>query len=238
MSYEDNEPLYVLNDEGDDLDDSPRNFASYSEEDLEDQEEEIDEEPDSEGGTTIVKKKSAFALLFRIMFDPVEGWKKLRRSKISADNIQSACFYPLLALLAISKFADFFYSVNVSLTRVVTEAIVAFVAYFFAYFCIPVMLSWVLNKETMEKFEAKSGRQYLLIALSTLVLFAIITNLLPMLWPILIFLPIWTLYIMFKGTRFFLLQHNDEIKFFVWSGLAVIATPLLIEYLLNLIMPY
>ena len=234
MSYEDNENLYNLEEEisQEEEDDSPFNFASY-----EGDESEIEEESDS------VEQKSpgrfrAFGLLLKIMFSPVEGWKSLRRSKIGVEEIQSGCFYPLLALLAMSKFADFFYSVNVSLTQVVTEAIVAFVAFFFGYFCIPVVLSWVLPKDVTEKFDCNFGKIYTVVALSTLVIFSIFRDLLPMLWPILIFLPIWTLYIMFKGVRFFFFENGRDMRFFLMAGAAVIGMPLIIDYVLNLIMPY
>lgn len=240
MSIDDNENYYVLKDDEHEEDNSPLNYAAYSRDDIKDQEQRATlndiEAEDSE--ETEIKRKSAFGILFKIMFNPVEGWKTLRRTKTSLEGLQSACFYPLLAILALSKFAEFYYSVEVSLTKVVTEAIVAFVAFFLGYFCIPVILTWVLPKEAAEKIESKFGKEYVLVALTTLVLFSILTDLLPMLWPILIFLPIWTLYIMFKGVRFFLLPQQVEVKFVLWSGLCVIAVPILIDYFLNLIMPY
>lgn len=232
MSIDDNENIYILNEEQSEEDSSPLNFAAYH------QETDAEIEEEGEEHDRIIKRSSVFMMFFKIMFNPVEGWKSMRRSGISVDNMLSACFYPLLAILALSKFSDYFYSVNVSLTQVITEAIVAFVAFFLAYFCIPVILSWVLPQETAEKFETKYGKQYTLVALSSLVLFSIVTDLLPMLWPILIFLPIWTLYIMFKGVRFFKLPQNQEMKFYILASAAVIALPLLIDYVLNLIMPY
>ena len=224
MGFEDNDNLYVLKDEENDIDNSPKNFAAY---DFEDQEEIETEERDKEGS------KNAFRLLFHIMFNPVEGWKVLRRTRIKIENLQSGCFYPLLALLALSKFADFFYSVNVTLSQVVSQAVVIFVSYFFGYFSIPILLSWFLPKEMVNKFDGRFGKEFILVALSTLALFSIVINLLPMIWPILIFLPIWTLYLMFKGTRFFLFPQNQEMKFFVLSGVITIGIPLLIEWALT-----
>lgn len=226
LNKEDN--LYILEEEQfEDDDKSPLNYASYGEES---EEEEIEEKED--------RKISPFLLMMKILLNPVEGWKKLRRSKIEIEMLQSGCFYPILAILALSNFADYFYSVNVSLTKVVTEAVVAFVAFFFGYFCIPTVLGWFLPKDMVEKFNAPFGRKYLLIALSTLAMFSIFLNLLPMISPILIFLPIWTLYIMFKGIRFFQFPVYREMRFFVISAISVIGVPLLIDWILNSIMPY
>lgn len=228
MSIEDNDNLYILEEE--DNDESPKNFAQYTDE------ERI--EDDSDNRETTTSSKSAFATLLYIMFNPVEGWKALRRSNISLEKLQSSCFYPLLAILAISKFAEYFYSVNISLYTLVSDAVIAFVAYFFGFFCIQLIISWFIPKELKEKFDSKYGKQYIVIGLSTLALFNIITDVLPMLWPILTFLPIWTLYLMFKGVRFFKFPLNKEMSFFVVSGVATIGVPLLIEWGLNAVLPY
>lgn len=230
MSIEDNDNYYVLNEtEEKETDDSPLNFAAY---------EDSEEEESLGEKESVDTKKSAFAILFKIMFNPVEGWKTLRRSRISVEKLQSSCFYPILALLAVSCFADYFYSVNVGLTQLVTQAVVEFVAFFFGFFCIQKILTWLLPKEQAEKVEENYGKEYTIISLSTLALFSILTNLLPMLWPVLIFLPIWTLYIMFKGIRFFLFPMKQEMKNFVIWGCAVIGVPLLVDWILNSILPY
>lgn len=226
MLPEDNDNLYIL--EEDDKEKSPLNFAAYEDE---------EREKDAKGAVD-EKRRSPLGLLFQIMFNPVEGWKKLRRSGIKVEELQSGCFYPLLAILALSYFAEFIYSVNVSLSQIITQAVVAFVAFFFGFFCVQMVLSWLLSKDIAKEFEEKFGKEYTMIAMSTLALFSSITNLLPMLWPILIFLPIWTLYLMFKGVRFFKLSQKEEMKFFVLSGASVIGVPILIDWALNAVLPY
>ena len=229
MSVEDKDNLYILEEEEQDQDSSPLNFAAYNDEERASVEE-VEEQQ--------LKRVSIFGILLKIMFSPVEGWKLLRRSNTSLENLQSSCFYPLLALVAISKFADYFYSVNVGLTQLVSKAVVAFVSYFFGYFCIQIVMAWLLPKDMAEKIDTPFGRKYIIISLSTLAIFSFITDLVPMLWPILIFLPIWTLYIMFKGVRFFNLYVKQEMKFYIIVSAAVIAIPLLIDSLLNGLLPY
>lgn len=230
MSIEDKDPYYVLEEEiNKEEDSSPLNYAAYN------LEEQISTEiPDKDKR----ERNISFLIMLKIMFNPVEGWKTLRRSKISIENLQGGCFYPVLALLSISCFADYFYLVNINLSELVTKAVITFVAFFFGYFCVPVILSWTYPKEESKKFESNFGKKYILVALTTLALFSILTNILPMVWPILIFLPIWTLYIMFKGIRFFHFPEKLEMKFFVFSGITVIGLPLLFDWIINLILPY
>lgn len=224
--------IYVYDE--DEIDTSPLNYAAY---DLDNEDEEI-ENKENQKDQEISGSKSSFGLLFKIMFQPVEGWKDLRRRGLRFEELQTGCFYPLLAVLAISKFAEYFYSVNVSLAQLVTEAIVAFVSFFFGFYSIQMVLSWILPEEVAVKMEERYGKEYLIISLSTLAIFSILTDLLPMLWPILIFLPIWTLYIMFKGVRFFKLDPSKEMKFYILTVVSVIGIPLLLEWGLNFIMPY
>lgn len=238
MSFEDNDNFYVLKEDEKEKDESALNYASYVYQEEDDTTEKVDISDDMEGEDTRIKGKNVFGVLFRIMFNPVEGWKALRRSHINVEKIQSACFYPLLAVLAVCNFVEFFYSVNVSLTSVVTQAVVDFVSFFFAYLSIPIMLTWFFTKENIEKIEESYGKKFILISLSTLVLFSIMIKLLPILWPILIFLPIWTIYIMFKGVRFFRFSKNEEMKFYILSVVGVIGTPILIDWILNTVMPY
>lgn len=233
MSTEDKENYYILEEENRNLEEEegPRNFASYNLE---------EEEPTDTGAQNSSQEKeiSATGLMLRIMTNPVEGWKKLRRSKVSLESLQAGCFYPLLALVALSRFAEFFYSVNITLKQVVTQAVVSFVAYFFGFYCVQMIMSWVLPKDMVEKFDTDYGKKYILMSMSTLALFSILTNLLPMIGPILIFLPLWTLYIMFKGVRFFKFAQNQEMKFYVYVASATIGMPLIVEWILDTVMPY
>lgn len=234
MNNENYDNYYILEED----DDSPKNFAAYT-----DAERSVSEEEENSQGSMaphekVEKEKSPIILLLHILFNPIEGWKSLRRAKLSIEQIQGRCFYPILAILAVSKFAEFFYSVNVNLQEVITEAIIAFVAYFFGYFCCLKTLCWMLPQQMEQKFNTKFGKDFLIISLSSLALFSIFTEILPMIWPILIFLPIWTLYILFKGVRFFKFAPREEMKFFVLAAACVIGMPILIDWILNTLLPY
>ena len=230
MLEEDKDNLYVYEETDEIQDDSPMNFASsqFEEENSTDEEEKEEK----------IKRNSCFGILIKIMFNPVAGWKSLRRKKITVEEFQSGLFYPLLALVSISKFADYFYSVNVTLTGVVTKAVIAFVSFFFGYFCILFVLSKILPKNLSPIFEGTYGKEYVIAGLSTLALFGIITDILPMLWPVLIFLPLWTLYLLYQGSRFFQLATSQELRFLIMTCATIIGVPYVIDWGLNELLPY
>lgn len=215
--------IYVYNEEDQDIDDSPYNYAVETEE----------EEPESQEEAGKAKQSSPFKLLLEVMFNPVEGWKKVRRGKIEVQTLQSSCFYPLLALLALSNFADYFYSVEVTLSGIITKAVVSFVSFFFGYFSIIMILKTFLPKNVAEYFNERFGQDFVVLSLSTMAIFSIVINLLPMLWPVLIFLPLWTIYLMYKGSKYFKMNENQTIKSIVWTFGSVIGIPVLIDWVLN-----
>ncbi|MCH5238116.1 MAG: hypothetical protein J1E95_10020 [Muribaculaceae bacterium] len=216
--------IYIYREEND-PDDTPENYSSETNQ----KDEEINENPG--------KCKYPFRLMLKVMFAPVQGWKTLRREAATPEFFQTGCFYPLLALLALSQFADFFYSSRITLSSVITAGVIAFVSYFFGYFSVLSFLRIVFPKEIGEYFENNYGKVYIMLSMSTLVLFSIFTNLLPMLWPVLIFLPLWTIYIMYRGIRFFKLPESYTLKFTIFSCVSVIGFPLLIDWALNALLP-
>lgn len=228
MTEEREDNIYVYHEDDRDTDDSPYNYAAQHPE----EETEIQEESEKR------KQLTPFSLLIKVMFNPVEGWKNLRRGKFEVQELQSGCFYPLLSLLALSNFADYFYSVDVTISQIITKAVISFVSFFFGYFSIIVLLKTFLPKNVADYFNQRFGQDFVILSLSTMAIFSIVINLLPMLWPILIFLPLWTIYIMYKGSKFFKMNENQTIKSVVWIFGSVIGVPVLIDWILNTLLPY
>lgn len=178
-------------------------------------------------------RKSPFLLLLEILFNPVVGWKSLRRAKITAETMQSECFYPLIAILAVSEFAQLFYSSSVTLSEVLIDAVVSFVSFFAGYYCIMLALELFLPKEAWVRFNTEFGKVFVLIALSTLCLFFIAIELLPILWSLLIFLPLWTVYVICRGVRFFIFPENCKLRSTIILCLLTIGVPSLIDWALK-----
>lgn len=178
-------------------------------------------------------RKSPFLLMLEILFNPVVGWKSLRRAKITAETMQSECFYPLLAILAVSEFAQLFYSSSVTLSEVLIDAVVSFVSFFAGYYCIMLALELFLPKEAKVRFNTEFGKVFVLTALSTLCLFFIAIELLPILWSLLIFLPLWTVYVICRGVRFFIFPENCKLRCTIILCLLTIGVPTLIDWALK-----
>lgn len=228
MKEEEKDNIYVYSEE-DGIDDSAPNYSQIDNYVI-----------DEDGGDRLRKEKvglMSFLLLLKVLFNPAEGWKAVRRCNFSPEILQKECFYPLLALMSLSKFAEMFYSPKIELSEVVVGAVTSFVSFFFGYFCILIILRAVMKKYVADAFDSNFGRSFVILCLSSLCLFFTFTELLPMLWAILIFLPLWTVYIICKGVRFFKFPEQHQILNTGVLCLLIVGMPVLISWGLLSVLP-
>lgn len=145
---------------------------------------------------------SAFLLMLKVLASPLEGWKSIRRSGLKPEKVARDCFYPLCAVVAVCQFMAFFYDVETTVTKVLVNACVAFVSVFFSYFLVIVASQFLMPKGAKEAMQTPFAKVFVMIALSTLCLFYIIYEFLPMFEAIIVFFPLWTVYIICQGSRF------------------------------------
>lgn len=224
---EDNEPG---NQERRNLDNSGPNYSqAYA---FEEEEDVHADAYDNEKPST-----SPLLLMFKVLLNPIEGWKSVRRERMKIEDVQQRCFYPLLGIFALSKFARLFYSNRVHLSEVLVSAISSFVSFFFSYFCIVLILKMIMSPTIKKGSNEEFAKIFVCICLSTLCLFFTTLDIFPMLWAILIFLPIWTIYIICRGARFFKFPNNRKTASTITLCLLIVAGPCLIEWLLEAILP-
>lgn len=217
MSYDDNDkPLYSLDDEEAplyNLDENDDPGSGQPEDDPEDDYPEDDDEEEEEEESVVEeedKRPSPVKILFKTMFTPVEGWKALKRAGFKTDEFASRCFYPILALAAISDVASMFYEANVTFADWAMQGLSTFIMFFFGYFTVLFLGGFILPKRSRGILKKEIGKQFVMLSMSTLALFWILIQLLPMLEPVLVFLPLWTIYLVFKGVK--ILRVPDDVK--------------------------
>ncbi len=184
-----------------------------------------------EENTERPKKSSPFGLLFDILFTGTAGWKRLRRSRWTPEQTAAGCFYPILALVAICRFADRFYVPDFNLSATLIKAASIFVAFFLSYFSVQVICRLFFPFDAKSKTETPYFKLLVQYALSSLALFRIPAEVLPVVEPLAVFLPIWTIFIITKGVRFLRLPENNKNRCMVTIILATIAMPYIFIWL-------
>ena len=181
--------------------------------------------------------RQVFPLLLKVLLNPVEGWKTMRRKKITAEEAQTTCFYPLLGLFSIGKFADLYYDSKATVSDVLVSAISAFVSFFFGYFCILMLMKALLPKSSEKEINSEFSKVFVAVSLASLCMFFTVLEVLPMLWAILIFLPLWTLYIVCAGARFYRFPENRNGISIAILCVLILGVPCVFDWLLGLILP-
>lgn len=187
---------------------------------------------DSEVELTETKRRSKrshtpFLLLLHILMTGTAGWKDLRRSRLTPEQTAAGCFYPLIAIASVCQFADWFYHPEFNLSSTLVCAASVFASFFFSYFAVQVVCRWLFPMAAKSKTETQYFKLIVQYALSSLALFWIPAELLPILEPFTVFLPIWTAFIITKGLRFLRLPEQCQNRCMVTIVVTVIVMPYL-----------
>ncbi|MDE6379997.1 MAG: hypothetical protein K2L11_05950 [Muribaculaceae bacterium] len=167
----------------------------------------------------------AFFLLIGILMKGTAGWKDLRRSRLKPEQTAAGCFYPLVALASVCRFADWFYHPEFNLSATLISAASIFASFFFSYFAVQVVCRWLFPLVAKSKTETPYFKLLVQYALSSLALFLIPAEVLPILETLTVFLPIWTAFIITKGMRFLRLPDQYHNRCMVTIVVTVILMP-------------
>ncbi len=171
------------------------------------------------------KSYKPFLLLLQILMTGTAGWKDLRRSRLKPEQTAAGCFYPLVAVASVCRFADWFYLPEFNLASTLVSAVSVFASFFFSYFAVQVVCNWVFPIAAKSKTETPYFKLMVQYALASLALFWIPGEIYPILEPITVFLPIWTAFIITKGIRFLRLPEKHVNRCMVTIVLTVIVMP-------------
>ncbi|MDE6480371.1 MAG: hypothetical protein K2L45_08870 [Muribaculaceae bacterium] len=178
-----------------------------------------------------IKRYSPFLLLFSILMTGTAGWKDLRRARFKPEQTAAGCFYPLIAMASVCRFADWFYLPEFNLSITLINATSVFVSFFFSYFAVQVLCRWIFPMNAKSKTETSFFKLLVQYSLSSLALFWIPGELMPILEPLTVFLPIWTAFIITRGIRFLRLPEKSVNRCTAIIVLTVIVMPYLFLWL-------
>lgn len=172
-----------------------------------------------------------------LMILPLKGWKKIKNTDYHPDTVSRKMFFPLMAIVAAGMFLTMIYNPELSLSNVLQRAIVIFVSFFFGYYAVMICCGFLLSVTGKEKIDTNFGKVFIMMNMSALILFYIIYEAVPMLEPVLIFTPIYVIYMIFRGIRFLRIKNNETTKTAIILCFLTIGIPLLVNWLFLQIMP-
>ena len=201
------------------------------------QTEELHDDYDDSPDDNDISKRSAVRLFVNLIINPLRGWKKIKNIAIPAEQTASQLYYPLLAIAAVSCFCQMIWKSDCTISEELQRALVVFMTFFVSYFVILFMGRTLLPRCAREKITEVYGRNYLLNCLSTLVIVVILLEVLPVIGALLVFLPIYTVYLAIRGVRFLRLPDNESTPVKWVMPVMILGVPYVLFRLFTLMLP-
>lgn len=229
IQVEEEETLYYsMNDEG----------PSVDEYNLEDEEEEVEtkeeqEKPSDARRPRKPKRYAPLTAVLRLLLRPVEGWKSILRARYSTAEFLGGCFYPLTGLAGLSCLADLIYNPDATIGATMTLTVVTFMSLLIAYFATVLVIELAMRPLKGTKLTGHDGKIFIMTVTSTLALYTTISNLLPMMNPLTVFMPLYTVYLIMRGIRLLHIPRDKETRVAIELSALTIGIPLLLFFLFS-----
>lgn len=196
-----------------------------------------DENPGEEALRQHKDTKVPFLLLLKLMATPVEGWKSIKRSGCTPQKFAWECFYPLVLQAAISQLATLFYEADVRISTEITLALTVFMTLLLGNFGTVLCCELFLPKSEKSKVSTPFGRVFVMAMVCTLALAVTLWNLLPPIEPLVIFLPIYTIYLIVKGVKYLRVPQQSANKVSIILSALVIGLPMILYTIFTELIP-
>ncbi|MCM1319024.1 MAG: YIP1 family protein [Muribaculaceae bacterium] len=183
------------------------------------------------------QKPNLWWAFLHLLINPKLGWRKLKKAPCKSDEFARVVFYPLLALLAVCRFADMLYYDNVSIAPLLQKAVASFVAFFGGYYLIGLLARTFLPTKARTKIEDRFGQIYIMAILSSLAVCGILSEVLPWLDMLLIVPPIYCCYILAKGIKCLRIPERENVPVLILMIVLCLGIPIGIYATLTSLMP-
>ncbi len=176
-----------------------------------------------------------WSIFFRILLSPVEGWKALKRLHLSPEKCNSTLLFPSIALAAAVIFVTDTYFQDQPIQKSLPIALENFCGFFFGYFCVLILGKILLSKETRGAFDTSFGKNFVAVGMTSLALFDVLYEAFPMVQPVLVFLPLWTIFILSRGCRLLGIPQDGRIQTTTIISVLTIGLPIAIRWILGIL---
>lgn len=173
-------------------------------------------------------------LLVQVILAPSNGWLDIEREGSDAKWAFASGFLPLTIATALSTFMGKVYQHDLLWSVMVQKSIVVFAAFFAGLYIGEFFFSMFFLPDIETSLDTRRIRLFLVYSLSVMALMSTIINCIPF-SPVLILLPLYSIVVMRKGSRFLKVLPSRIGHFMMLSIFGVFVPPFLIIFLFNLL---
>lgn len=173
--------------------------------------------------------------LLQLILSPGNGWIDISAEGRDPRRVATRGFYPLVAVVALSALARWWYG-DMEMFTAVVSVLVTFVKYFVTYFIAAFIFPLYSNAIIEGEYNETRTSTFILYTLGLLALINLLRNLLPIDVGIVSFLPFYVLLIMWKGKRYMAVKGGKTLRFIALSVACIMLPVYLIGWLFVKIM--
>lgn len=172
-----------------------------------------------------------------LLISPAEGWKDIGKYTIPNNLLLGKLFYPCLGILSLSSFIPYILGyVEVPLQNVIIDAMIDFVKFFISFFAISYLVTGFCSDLFKTKTEMNTINNFIVLNLTILVVFNILSNLMPG-FPFFEIFPLYIIYVVYRGLGFLNVPDTRVKGFVAIMSLLLLITPNGMKFILDLLIP-
>ena len=173
----------------------------------------------------------------QLLLSPLKGWEDVETDAFEAKTLLLKGLLPFLAITALTVFVKLFYVADIHWIALIEQAIVCFMKFFVGYFVASFCFTLYLPECIEGEISVNNCHTFIIYAIGMLALINIFQNLLPIDIAIVYVMPVYVLYVMWRGLRYLRISFTGVTKFLLLDIFSVIAPPYLLQYLFDFIIP-
>lgn len=175
--------------------------------------------------------------MIQLVLAPVKGWEDISADGFDARELLVKGLIPFVAVVSLSVYMHMIYNPDISALILLHQAVVGFIKYFVTYFIATFAFTLYLPGVTDGELSMTKCHTFLIYGTGLLALCGFIQNLMPVDMALVLVLPVYVFYILWRGLRYLNVSFSGVGTFMLITLFAVIVPPYFIQYIFNLILP-
>ena len=181
-----------------------------------------------------VKRLTMWSIVPRVMTMPASGWERMKQRGPTPEIAIIRYLLPISLMSGGAEFFSLLYPGQYELASILVAGVIQFCSFFIGYFLSLIFASIFLPKAAKGFPSTKYGKLLTMTGVSTLAIFHILLKALPMFDFVIEFLPIWTIFLIYKGMNIAEIEREKAAFSMGVMCLVVIACPVLVAWAFTL----
>lgn len=175
--------------------------------------------------------------MFQLLLSPLKGWEDVDNDGFDAHRLFTKGLLPFLAITSVSVWLQLIYPHDGSAVVALEQMIVCFVKFFATYYLALFFFTLYLPTLTEMEFSMQKCTTFIIYGVGIVALINLVQNCMPVDVPLLLVLPVYAVYVLWRALRYLTISFGGVIKFILLIIFTLVAPPYILQYLFNFIVP-